>query len=87
MGRPATSAGKHVLRDVWTEAPGIVRGEGVAHREAEGSGGGMVGVHWEGLTCLRVHVGPDSFPPEGVVVTIEGFHDSVLVDKGGVGAG
>ena len=87
MGGPAAPAGELVFGDVWLEPAGVVGGERVAHRKAEGSGGGVPGVHGQGFTCLRVCVRAHSLLPKGVVVAIGGFGDGVRVYKGGVGAG
>ena len=86
IGPPAPAC-KVVLGNVRPEPAGIVRRKRVAHRKAEGSGGGVSGVHGQGLARLRVHVRPHSLLPEGVVVTIGGVGDSVLVYEGGVRAG
>ena len=47
---PAAPAGELVLGDVRPESAGVIRGECVAHRKAEGSGGGVPGVHGQGFT-------------------------------------
>ena len=41
----------------------------------------------QGLACLWVHVSLQGFPPERVVIAVEGVNDSILMDKGGVEAG
>ena len=56
MGGPASPTSKLVHEDVWMEAAGVVGSEGVAHCEAEGSGGGVSGVDQQRLTGLWVHV-------------------------------
>ena len=45
VGGPAAPAGKLVLGDIRPEPPGVIQGERVAHRKAEGRGGGVAGVH------------------------------------------
>ena len=87
VGGPAASAGELVRGDVRPEPTGVIRGEGVAHRKAEGSGGSVPGVHGQGVACLRVRVRAYSLLPEGMIVAVGGFGDGVLVHKGGVGAG
>ena len=87
VGGPAAPAGELVLGDVRPEPPGVVRGESVAHCKAEGRGGGMAGVHGQGLARLRVRIRAYGLLPEGVIVAVGGFGDRVLVHKGGVGAG
>ena len=84
---PAASAGKLVLGDVRPEPVRVVRGEGVAHCKAEGSGGGVSGVHGQGFAHLGVRVRADSLLPEGVIVAVGGFGDRVSVHKGGIGVG
>ena len=87
VGRSATLASQLVHEDVWSEATGVVEGEHMAHSKAEGSGGGVPGVDGQGLACLWVHVSLQGFPPERVVIAVEGVNDSILMDKGGVEAG
>ena len=87
MSGPAAAAGKLVLGDVRLEPAGVIRGESVAHRKAEGSGGGVTGVHGQGVACLRVRVRAYSLLPKGVVVAVWGFGDRVSVHERGVGTG
>ena len=87
VGGPAAPAGELVRGDVRPEPSGVVRGERVAHRKVEGSGGGVPGVHRQGLACLGVRIRAHSLLPEGMVVAIGGFGDGVRVLKGGVGTG
>ena len=85
--RPAASTRELVHRDVRPKPPGIVRGERVPYRKTEGSGGGVPGIHGQGLTRVWVRVRAYSLFPEGVVVAVGGFGDRVLMHKGGVRAG
>ena len=86
MGRPTAPASELILGDVWPEPTGIVRGERVAHREAEGRGGGVPGVEGQGVAGLGVRVRTHGRLPEGVVVAGGGFGDRVLMHKGGMWA-
>ena len=87
VSRPAAPAGELVLGDVWPEAAGVIRGERVAHRKAEGSSGGVPGVHGEGLARLGIRVRAHGLLPKGVVVAVGGFGDGVHVHEGWVRAG
>ena len=50
VGGPSAPAGELVLGDVGPEPTGVIRGEGMAHRKAEGRRGGVPGVHGQGFT-------------------------------------
>ena len=87
VGRPAAPASELVRGDVRPEPSGIIRCERMAHGQAEGRGGGVSGVHGEGLARFWVRERAHSLLPERVVVAVGGFGDGVLVHKGGVRTG
>ena len=76
---PATGARELVKGDVWPETGCIVRREGVANGEPEGSGGGVPGVTGHAATGVGVLVRGHGGRPEGVVGAVGGMSEGVLV--------
>ena len=62
VGGPAAPAGQLVVGNIWPELTGVVRREHVAHRQAEGGGGGVLGVNRQGLAGCGVHKCPVLLP-------------------------
>ena len=83
VGGPATPAGKLILRDIGAEPTGIVGGEGMAHRKAEGSRGHMTGIDRQSFASLRVRVGMHGLPPKGWLSPLGGSVTACLWTKEG----
>ena len=78
---PAAGAGEVTSIDVRAEASRVRRGEGIAHRKAEGNGGGEGGEEGETPAGDGVSGGGNGHSPKRLLPS-EGVQESILISEG-----
>ena len=77
--RPTAMAGVLVKGGIEPKTRYVIGCEGVAHRKAKGSGGGMTGVTREPLTGVRVDIRFHGCCPQRVIGPVRGLGEGIFV--------